>query len=101
MCRRFGHRLCALARDDRDVGSDERGPHVATTTLVRKKPASFKFPALRFRAKVTLGFAAVLAISALSMVLAYVGFERISAGVVSAIAPALRSPVWPAISTAN
>ncbi|MGM4902136.1 methyl-accepting chemotaxis protein [Tardiphaga sp. 866_E4_N2_1] len=56
---------------------------MATTTLVRKKPASFKFPALRFRAKVTLGFAAVLAISALSMVLAYVGFERISAGVVS------------------
>ncbi|MEH2480783.1 methyl-accepting chemotaxis protein [Nitrobacteraceae bacterium AZCC 2146] len=52
-------------------------------TLVRPQPRSLKLPALRFRAKVTLGFAAVLAISALSMGLAYVGFERVSAGVVS------------------
>jgi methyl-accepting chemotaxis protein len=35
---------------------------------------------LRFRDKVSLGFAVVLAISALSMGLAYLGFERISAG---------------------
>jgi methyl-accepting chemotaxis protein len=56
---------------------------VGTKTLVRKKPVSFKFPALRFRAKVTLGFAAVLAISAFSMALAYIGFERVSDGVVS------------------
>ena len=47
-------------------------------TLVRLRPIS-----LRFRAKVLLGFAAVLAISALSMVMAYVGYERISEGVVS------------------
>ena len=47
-------------------------------TLVRLRPIS-----LRFRAKVTLGFAAVLVISALSMVMAYVGYERISEGVVS------------------
>ena len=52
-------------------------------TVVRLRPVSLKFPALRFRAKVTLGFAAVLAISALSMALAYVGFERVSAGVVA------------------
>jgi len=50
---------------------------------MRLRPVSLKFPALRFRAKVTLGFAAVLAISALSMALAYVGFERVSAGVVA------------------
>jgi methyl-accepting chemotaxis protein len=56
---------------------------VGTTTPVRKKPVSFKFPAVRFRTRITLGFAAVLAISALSMALAYVGFERISGGVVS------------------
>jgi len=56
---------------------------VGLTTLVRLRPVSLKFPALRFRAKVTLGFAAVLAISALSMALAYVGFERVSAGVVA------------------
>jgi methyl-accepting chemotaxis protein len=54
---------------------------VGLNTVVRLRP--LKFPALRFRAKVTLGFAAVLAISALSMALAYVGFERVSAGVVA------------------
>jgi methyl-accepting chemotaxis protein len=56
---------------------------VATTTPGRTTPTSFKFPALRFRAKVLLGFAAVLAISALSMAMAYVGFERVSDGVVA------------------
>ena len=59
------------------------GPKVASTTLVRKKPGFLKLPTLRFRAKVTLGFAAVLLISAISMVMAYVGFERIANGVVS------------------
>ena len=34
--------------------------------------------ALRFRAKVTLGFAVVLGITAVSMGLAYLGFERVS-----------------------
>ena len=36
---------------------------------------------MRFRAKVMLGFAVVLAISAISMGIAYLGFERVSAGV--------------------
>jgi methyl-accepting chemotaxis protein len=36
---------------------------------------------LRFRGKVTLGFAVVLAVSAASMGIAYLGFERVSAGV--------------------
>jgi methyl-accepting chemotaxis protein len=40
-------------------------------------------PALRFYAKVTLGFALVLGISTVSMGLSYLGFERVSAGVVS------------------
>lgn len=38
---------------------------------------------LRFRAKIIVGFATVLAISAVSMAFAYVGFERVSAGVAS------------------
>ncbi|MDE2376750.1 HAMP domain-containing methyl-accepting chemotaxis protein [Bradyrhizobium sp.] len=38
-------------------------------------------PTLRFRAKVILGFAAVLVISAGSMAFAYFGFERVSTGV--------------------
>jgi len=38
---------------------------------------------LRFRGKVTLGFAVVLAITAVSMGIAYFGFERVSSGVAS------------------
>jgi methyl-accepting chemotaxis protein len=44
---------------------------------------SQKRPTLRFRAKVMLGFAVVLAISAVSMGIAYLGFERVAAGVAS------------------
>ena len=44
---------------------------------------SMMLPALRFRAKIILGFAVVLAISAASMGFAYLGFENVSAGVAS------------------
>jgi methyl-accepting chemotaxis protein len=44
---------------------------------------SFKLPTLRFRGKIMLGFAVVLAITAISMGIAYLGFERVSAGVAS------------------
>jgi methyl-accepting chemotaxis protein len=47
------------------------------------KSISLKLPTLRFRGKITLGFAVVLAISAASMGMAYLGFERVSAGVVA------------------
>jgi hypothetical protein len=49
----------------------------------KRSDSSFKFPTLRFRAKIMLGFAVVLAISAASMGFAYLGFERVSAGVAS------------------
>ena len=42
---------------------------------------SFRLPTLRFRSKIMLGFAVVLAISAASMGFAYLGFERVSDGV--------------------
>jgi methyl-accepting chemotaxis protein len=42
-----------------------------------------KLPTLRFRAKVSLGFAVVLGITAVSMSLAFLGFERVSSGVVA------------------
>jgi methyl-accepting chemotaxis protein len=42
---------------------------------------SRKLPTLRFRAKIMLGFAVVLAISTASMGIAYLGFERVSDGV--------------------
>jgi methyl-accepting chemotaxis protein len=46
-----------------------------------KRSRSIKLPTLRFRAKIMLGFAVTLAISAASMGFAYMGFERVSAGV--------------------
>src|ERR1700751_474428 len=52
----------------------------------RKARLSSQFswlPTLRFRAKVMLGFAAVLAISAISLGIAYLGFGRVSDAVVS------------------
>jgi len=42
-----------------------------------------RLPTLRFRAKIQLGFAVVLAISAVSLGIAYLGFERVSASVAS------------------
>jgi methyl-accepting chemotaxis protein len=47
------------------------------------RPAWLRFPSLPFRAKIILGFMVVLAISAASMGFAYLGFERVSAGVAS------------------
>ena len=44
---------------------------------------SSKLPTLRFRGKIMLGFAVVLAISAASMGIAWLGFERVAAGVES------------------
>ncbi|HVX75499.1 MAG TPA: methyl-accepting chemotaxis protein [Bradyrhizobium sp.] len=42
---------------------------------------TFKLPTLRFRAKIMLGFMVVLVISAISMGIAYLGFERVLASV--------------------
>ena len=48
----------------------------------RARPlARLKLPTLRFRGKISLGFAVVLAISAVSMGFAYLGFGRVSDGV--------------------
>ncbi len=47
----------------------------------RPKSLSLKLPTLRFRGKISLGFAVVLAISAVSMGVAYLGFGRVSDGV--------------------
>src|SRR5947209_8332018 len=49
----------------------------------RVQSASPNLPALRFRGKIVLGFAAVLVISAASLCIAWLGFERISDGVMS------------------
>ncbi|SFN52044.1 Methyl-accepting chemotaxis protein [Bradyrhizobium sp. Rc3b] len=49
----------------------------------KSKSNQSKLPTLRFRAKIILGFVAVLAILAVSMAFAYFGFERIQAAVAS------------------
>ncbi|MCC8963392.1 HAMP domain-containing protein [Bradyrhizobium sp. Pear76] len=46
-----------------------------------KRSLSIRFPTLRFQAKIMLGFAVTLALSAATMGFAYMGFERVSAGV--------------------
>jgi methyl-accepting chemotaxis protein len=61
-----------------DFHKRKRGGNVRFKKL---SGASFKLPTLRFRAKIMLGFAVVLAISAASMGFAYLGFERVSDGV--------------------
>jgi methyl-accepting chemotaxis protein len=48
-----------------------------------KRTWSQWLPTLRFRAKVMLGFAAVLVISAVPLAIAYLGFEHVSAAVAS------------------
>ena len=53
------------------------------TKRVRPGSISLKLPTLRFRGKIMLGFVFVLAISAVSMGMAYTGFERVSSGVVA------------------
>src|SRR5690242_11406542 len=50
---------------------------------VTSKPNTSKLLTLRFRAKIILGFVAVLAILAVSMAFAYFGFERIQGAVAS------------------
>jgi methyl-accepting chemotaxis protein len=48
---------------------------------VRSRSVLSRLPTLRFRAKILIGFALVLAISAGSLAMAYVGFERVSTAV--------------------
>jgi methyl-accepting chemotaxis protein len=47
------------------------------------RSVSLKFPTLRFRGKVVLGFTVVLTVSTVTMGIAYLGFERVSMGVTS------------------
>jgi methyl-accepting chemotaxis protein len=54
---------------------------VGSSKRAGSKSAFSKLPTLRFRGKINLGFALVLAISAVSMGFAYLGFENVSRGV--------------------
>src|SRR3954471_7918754 len=65
------------------AGSIGVGMGAEVVWLKRVKPHSVfpKLPTLRFRGKIVLGFAAVLVISAASLGFAWLGFARISDGV--------------------
>jgi methyl-accepting chemotaxis protein len=60
--------------------TQQGGPAVGLQSVSSRLP-TLRLPTLRFRGKVMLGFAVVLAISAASMGIAYYGFERVLAGV--------------------
>src|SRR5580693_7019366 len=59
------------------------GVQVGSLKRVWPRSISLRFPTFRFRGKIMLGFTVVLTISAASMGIAYLGFERVSAGVAS------------------
>ncbi|MEA2890371.1 MAG: hypothetical protein QOI05_1164 [Bradyrhizobium sp.] len=59
------------------------GAEVVWLKRVKLRSALPKLPALRFRGKIVLGFAAVLVISAASLGIAWLGFARISDGVMA------------------
>src|ERR1700759_3473268 len=56
---------------------------VGMSGSVRSKSLLSRLPTLRFRAKILLGFALVLAISVVSLATAYFGFEHVSEAVAS------------------
>src|ERR1035437_4020479 len=64
------------------VSERRRGFEGGLSKRVWPRSISLRLPTLRFRAKVMLGFAVVLSVSAASMGIAYLVFERVSAGVV-------------------
>jgi methyl-accepting chemotaxis protein len=63
------------------AGFQRRGLEVGFFKRVRTQSKLSKLPTLRFRGKIILGFAFVLAISAVSMAIAYTRFARVSEGV--------------------
>src|SRR5438477_8636943 len=81
LCPSFRHGPGARAARLRGVGTQDGGFEVGLLKRVWPQSLSPKLPTLRFRGKVMLGFAVVLAISAASMGIAYLGFEHVSAGV--------------------
>ena len=77
-CLRFAHRIGGWGLPMPGFQNENGG---LTWDFLKRGGSSFKLPTLRFRSKIMLGFAVVLAISAASMGFAYLGFERVSAGV--------------------
>jgi methyl-accepting chemotaxis protein len=60
-----------------------RGCDVGWLKWLRPQSVPINLPTLRFRGKIVLGFAVVLAISTASLGIAWLGFQRVSEGVMS------------------
>src|ERR1700682_6131836 len=82
-CSNFQHRLRELALPVLLILEKKAGVRGGIVRRVWPQSISVKLPTLRFRGKVMFGFAVVLTISAAGMGFAYLGFERVSAGVAS------------------
>jgi methyl-accepting chemotaxis protein len=65
------------------IGVAMQGAVMGWLKWLRPQSAPINLPTLRFRGKIVLGFAVVLAISAASLGIAWLGFQRISDGVMS------------------
>jgi methyl-accepting chemotaxis protein len=82
-CSNCQHRTREFALPALLVLRKKTGVQVGLSKRVGLQSLSRRLPTLRFRGKVMLGFAAVLVVSAASMGIAYLGFERVSASVAS------------------
>ena len=80
-CPSFQHRIGGSRARFRLFWEERRGFGVGLSERAGSTSISSKLPTLRLRAKIILGFAVTLAISAASMGIAYLGFERVAAGV--------------------
>src|SRR6266404_6629911 len=82
-CSNFQHRIRELALPVLLILGRRRGFEVGLSKRAWPRSISVRLPTFRFRGKVMLGFAVVLAITVASMGIAYLGFERVSTGVAS------------------
>src|SRR6478736_2268245 len=82
-CSNFQHQIRELALPVLLILGKKTGVEVGLSKRAWPRSISAKLPTLRFRGKVMLGFAVVLAITVASMGIAYLGFERVSTGVTS------------------
>src|SRR6266516_3906943 len=82
-CSNFQHWIRGLALPVPLILGKKTGFEVGLSKRAWPRSISVKLPTLRFRGKVMLGFAVVLAINVASMGIAYLGCERVSTGVAS------------------
>jgi methyl-accepting chemotaxis protein len=83
ICRLAYGRALAAPGTSAPAPESAGGFQVAQSNSASTGASAARLPTLRFRGKITLGFAVVLGITAVSMGMAYLGFERVSGVVVT------------------